>query len=207
VSPLISTIHGSPQHQLSFIPACSDFNSRSLVTTSNSGDPSTSRAHVFTVRRIFHSWTLVDGQLNYSLDITQLNPLTHQPTTSHHFIELNCPTKSESKSRLHYDWAVYRKEFLLASSPLRPTNRDFFLNFTLAVIVLMSHPLWRENLLFSCGYAWPFVKCKFRTYNMILKILIFTLHTTALSVLALQSRSCLTYVSCATTAAWSFERS
>jgi hypothetical protein len=38
---LISTFHWSPQHPLSLFPACCVFNSRSLVTDSNSGNFST----------------------------------------------------------------------------------------------------------------------------------------------------------------------
>jgi hypothetical protein len=33
-----------------------------------------------------------------------------------------------------------------------------------------------------CEYAWPFVKCMYRTYSMLLKILPFALHTSPLSV-------------------------
>jgi hypothetical protein len=52
-----------------------------------------------------------------------------------------------------------------------------------------------------------FVKCTYRTYSMLSKILAFSLHTSPLSVQALQSRSCLSYVSYARTAALSFEES
>jgi hypothetical protein len=46
------------------------------------------------------------------------------------------------------------------------------------------------------------------TYSVvILKIIPFTKHTSPLSVQALQSRSCPSYISYATTAAWSLERS
>jgi hypothetical protein len=41
---LITTIHKSPQHPLSFFPACCVFASRSLATAFNSGDFSASRA-------------------------------------------------------------------------------------------------------------------------------------------------------------------
>jgi hypothetical protein len=44
--------------------------------------------------------------------------------------------------------------------------------------------LWYE-------YAWPFVKCTFRTYSLLLKILPFALHTSPLSLQALQDSSCL----------------
>jgi hypothetical protein len=48
-----------------------------------------------------------------------------------------------------------------------------------------------------------FVKCTYRTYSMLLKILTFTIlvYTTPLSVQALQCRSCLSYLAYATTAA------
>jgi hypothetical protein len=62
---LISTIHKSPLHPLNLFPACS-VNSRSLATSSNSGDSSASLAHVVTLRRISRNWTLVKCQLNYS---------------------------------------------------------------------------------------------------------------------------------------------
>jgi hypothetical protein len=39
----------------------------------------------------------------------------------------------------------------------------------------------------SHEYAWTFVKCTFRTYGMLLKILPFALHTSPLSVHALQT--------------------
>jgi hypothetical protein len=90
---LISTFYKSPQHPLSHFPTCYVFNSRSLATSSNSGDFSASRAHVVTVRRISRNWTLLNCQLNYSVTSSQpplqsstqllnLNSLTHQPTTS-----------------------------------------------------------------------------------------------------------------------------
>jgi hypothetical protein len=42
----------------------------------------------------------------------------------------------KSKSKLLYDWRFTANQFILASSLLRPTTRDFF-NSTLAVIALM----------------------------------------------------------------------
>jgi hypothetical protein len=51
----------------------------------------------------------------------------------------------------------------------------------------------------SYEYAWPFGN-KYRTYSMLLKILPFALYTSPLPVQALQSRSCFSYVSYATTA-------
>jgi hypothetical protein len=61
---LISTIHRSPQHPWSLFPACCVFNSCSLATASSSGDSSASHAHVITVQRISHNWTLVNCRLN-----------------------------------------------------------------------------------------------------------------------------------------------
>jgi hypothetical protein len=69
----------------------------------------------------------------------------------------------------------------------------------------MLHHLGRDGFV-SYVYIWHFAKYPFRTYNMLLKIPTFALYTSPISVLALQSRSCLTYVSYATTAAYSFER-
>jgi hypothetical protein len=94
---LISTLYKSPQHPLSLSSACCVFNNRSLTTTSNSGDPSASRAHVVTVQRISRSWTLVNYQLNYgaissqppfqsSTEMPSLN-WTHSPIN--YFISLH----------------------------------------------------------------------------------------------------------------------
>jgi hypothetical protein len=49
--------------------------------------------------------------------------------------------------------------------------------------------------------AWPFVKCTYRTYHMLLKIIPFALQTSPLSGQALQIRTCLSYVSYVITAA------
>jgi hypothetical protein len=69
---------------------------------------------------------------------------------------------------------------------------DLFFYWTLLVIVLMQHPLWQDEF-FSYEYAWPFVKCLYRTSSMSLKIFPFAFSTSPLSVQALQSRSCLYY--------------
>jgi hypothetical protein len=82
------------------------FNSRSLATAFNSWDPSASRSHVVTVRRISRNWTLVNCEMNYSA-ISSQPPLQNSfqlPTlnwtlsltnqllhfTSLHFTQLNC---------------------------------------------------------------------------------------------------------------------
>jgi hypothetical protein len=61
---LSSTLCRSLQHPLSLSEACCVFTSRSLVTASNNGDCSASRAHIVTVRRISRSWTPVNCKLN-----------------------------------------------------------------------------------------------------------------------------------------------
>jgi hypothetical protein len=44
----------------------------------------------------------------------------------------------KSKSKLLYDWRFTANQFVLTSSPLKPTTRDFFFhNWTLVAIVLM----------------------------------------------------------------------
>jgi hypothetical protein len=43
----------------------------------------------------------------------------------------------KSKSKLPYDWRLTANHFILVLSPSMLTNRDFFPNWTLAVIVLM----------------------------------------------------------------------
>jgi hypothetical protein len=85
--------------------------------------------------------------------------------------------------------------------PWDPRPETFLFNWNLAVIVFMQHRLWREDGLVFYEHAWPFVKCSYHTYSMLLKILSFALYTSFLSVQTLQSRSCLSYVSYATTAA------
>jgi hypothetical protein len=80
-------------------------------------------------------------------------------------------------------------------------TRDFFPQLNLfgnSAHVTSSLP---RRWVFSYEYAWPFVKCTFRTYNILLKILPFALHTSPLSVQALHCRSCLSYLSHATAAA------
>jgi hypothetical protein len=60
------------------------------------------------------------------------------------------------------------------------------------------------------GLLWidfTFVKCMYCAHSVLLKSLAFTLYTRSLSPQALQSRSCLSYLSYATTAAESFEPS
>jgi hypothetical protein len=57
---------------------------------------------------------------------------------------------------------------------------DIFFNWTLAAIVIMKHPLWREHRFAPCEYAWPFVKCTYGTYSMLMKVLPVALYTSPL---------------------------
>jgi hypothetical protein len=55
------------------------------------------------------------------------------------------PTQmSESESQLLYDWWFTANQFVLEPSLLRLMTSNFF-NLTPAVIVLIYHPLWREE--------------------------------------------------------------
>jgi hypothetical protein len=65
-------------------------------------------------------------------------------------------------------WRFTTNQFALSPSPLRITTTDFF-SWTLAIIVL----IWRGDGFVSYEYAWPFVKCTYRTYSTLLKILPF----------------------------------
>jgi hypothetical protein len=98
---LIYTIYKSPQHPLSLFPARCVFNSRSLATASISGYFSASHDQVLPVQRIPLKWTL--SIMNSTIAPSHLSlpcrawlscqpstELTHQPTTSVHFTQLNC---------------------------------------------------------------------------------------------------------------------
>jgi hypothetical protein len=63
--------------------------------------------------------------------------------------------------------------FAMAPSHSRIMATDlFFGNWTLAVIALMEHPLWRENAFVALmnRFRFALVKCTYRTYGMLLKI-------------------------------------
>jgi hypothetical protein len=55
------------------------------------------------------------------------------------------------------DWRYTVNRFVLAPSPLRLTARIFFLNLTPAAIVLIWHPLWREDgsVIYNCCWSSP----------------------------------------------------
>jgi hypothetical protein len=103
-----------------------------------------------------------------------------------------------ARARVTLRLTVYRHSVRFAPSALRLSTRYW----TLAVIVLMQQTSFL-NRGWGC-FLWigfVFVKCTYRTYSMLLKILPCALYTSLLSVQALQSRSCLSYLSYATTTA------
>jgi hypothetical protein len=89
---------------------CCVFISRSLATASNNGDSSASSAQV---------------------------PSSKPPVQNSTEITQKSKSKSNSKSKLLYDWLFTANQFVLASIPLRPTTRLLFNRTTPAVIVLM----------------------------------------------------------------------
>jgi hypothetical protein len=155
-----------------------------------------------------------------SCRLASISPLSHDYSSR---LPVHNWLTSKPKPMLRYDWlsighrgrvnlrlVFCRKSFHLNVKHLETYDHSgfcFFFNWPLAVIILMEHPLWREYGFVSYEYAWPFVKCTYRTYNMLLKIFPFALYTCPMSIQALQCRSCLYYLSYATTAAYSLERS
>jgi hypothetical protein len=138
---------------------------------------------------LFTGWPLTE---NWTLSLT--NQLLH--FTSLHSTKL----QSKSKSSYFTTGGLPLISSSWRQAPWDPWPETFF-RWTLTVIVLKLHPLWWEDRFFSYKYAWPFVKCTYHTYGRLLKILPFALYTSPLSVQALLSRSCLSYVSYVITAA------
>jgi hypothetical protein len=88
-------------------------------------------------------------------------------------------------SRLHaLRLAGYRQSVRLGAKRLVAHDQSlfFFCNLTIAVIVLVKHILRQEDGFDFYEYAWPSVKCMYRTYSIVLKILPFTIYTSPLSV-------------------------
>jgi hypothetical protein len=116
-------------------------------------------------------------------------------------------SKSESKTKVTLRLAVYSQSVRLGVKLLEIHDQRFsFCNWALAVSPHVTSSLTRGwvCLLWICL---TFVKCTFRKYNMSLKMLHFALHTSPLSVQALQSTSCLSYIYYSITAAWSLQGS
>jgi hypothetical protein len=98
--------------------------------------------------------------------------------------------------------AVYSQSVRLGAKPLEFTTRHLFWR--------LNRSGYNPYVTFSLTGRWicllwtclAFVKCTYRTYNMLSKFRPCALYTCSLSVQAFQSRSCLSYLSWATMAAW-----
>jgi hypothetical protein len=105
--------------------------------------------------------------------------------------------KTQSESELLYDWRFTANQFVLAPCPVRLTKRVSFATERLRSQSLCNI-LSDENmgLPLTNWLCFAFVKCTYRTHCMLLNILPCALFTiaSALSIQALQSRSCLSHV-------------
>jgi hypothetical protein len=130
---LISTLYKSPQHLLSNFPACCVFTSRSLVTASNSGDSSASRAQVLQppMQNSTLNWQLTRAHIKSSLHSRTSNSLSLSLSLS-----VNWQLAGSVRVSVTLRLAVYRNQFVLSTSPLRLII-TIFSNRTLALIVLM----------------------------------------------------------------------
>jgi hypothetical protein len=115
-------------------PACCVFTSRSLATTTNSEDSSTSHAQVLSSQspiqnslnsksELLYNWRFTANQI-----ILESGPLR---LTIRDFFFFVFPTELlryslKSKSKLLYDPRFTASQFVLASSHSRPTTRHFF---------------------------------------------------------------------------------
>jgi hypothetical protein len=145
-----------------------------LFAASSNGGRSPSSGFPGCLRRLSYSFS--HKQLTTTEPQQSSNSPTQQTT-----ISLQSFTDSigwlRSKSKLLYGWRFTASQFILVPSALKLSTGDFsffFFNWALAAIVLMWHPLWREDRFVSYGYA-----CLSSTvrvaYSMLLKILYFAL--------------------------------
>jgi hypothetical protein len=155
-SELQVTITVSWNYTLSRLLYCSIhtfsvFSRRCWVRVSNNGDSSAVVLTSFpdAYRLITNSWP----QLMASVAIT-VYILTVLAVTRCRLLVM-ATSQVQSQSDLLYYWRLTANQFDLASSPLRIAT-TFFFSWTLAVIALMWHFLWREDGLVSYEYAWPF---------------------------------------------------
>jgi hypothetical protein len=93
--------------------------------------------HTFRCSLILHS-SLLTFLLSFACTSVFLAPMLNSDTGT-----LLTPS-FQSESVLLYDWQFTANQFVLAPSPLRPTARIFFRNWTPAVIVLITSYLTRE---------------------------------------------------------------
>jgi hypothetical protein len=110
-------------------------------------------------------------------------------------------TKVKVKVKVTLRLAVYRQSVRLGGKPLETHNQTFFFQLNSWTIVLMKHPLWWEMGLSLMNMLGLSSSVHFTRIACYWKCLPFALHTSPLSVRALQSRSCLSYISYATMAA------
>jgi hypothetical protein len=99
-------------------------------------------------------------------------------------IELNpnwTKLKSKSKSELLYDWRVTANQFVLASSPSRLTTTDTLFQLNPCGLSPYVTPSLTRRGFVSYEYAWPFVKCTYCIYSMLLKFFPFALYRGPLS--------------------------
>jgi hypothetical protein len=122
---------------------------------------------------------------------------------SRHYPQFNAPHlnyQSQSQSQGYFtNVCLPPISSSCRQAPWHPRPEIFVFNWTLAAIDLTQHSLWREDGFVSYEYSWPLVKCTYRKHSILI-ILPFALYTSPVSVQALQSRSCLSYLAHATTA-------
>jgi hypothetical protein len=135
--------------------------------------------------QVHHSQSRLKAKLGYDRQLVDQSVLvssTHLTTTSQsqsHFMTRGLPPISSS-------W---------------PQTKDFFWQLNSCCHSPSVPSSLTRGWLCLWRISFTFVKCTYRTYSMLLKILTFALYASPLSVQALQSRSCLPYVSYATTEA------
>jgi hypothetical protein len=104
---------------------------------------------------------LIDGiRINDRIYCTLIiHYMTHYVFSSHHFrlpFQETPPIPILShRVRVALRLAVYRQSVYLRAKPLETHDQYFFFNWILAVIVLMQHPLWREDGSFVYNCFWP----------------------------------------------------
>jgi hypothetical protein len=125
------------------------------------------------------------------------------PTTRRATVELSNPPprgglrtlltlRSTVRATLRLE--IYRQSIRLGAKPLETHYHNFFLQLNPCghSPYVTSSLTRRWVCLLWIGFA--FVKCTYRIYSMLLKILLCALYTSPLSVQALQSRSCISYL-------------
>jgi hypothetical protein len=100
-----------------------------------------------------------------------------------------------SKFKVTLRLGVYRQSVCLGVKPRETHDQNPPPNWIFAILVLTYHPLWREDGFVCYEYAWPFVKCTFRTYSMLLKFFCFcTTHKSCQYRLCRTDHAYLTYL-------------